>query len=195
VGDQFGRGLGLLMAIFVLLRLIACINVANMLLARGAARQRELAVRVSLGAGRLRLVRQALTEALLLSTAGGLLAIFLAYFGAGALVRIIASGRERIELQVRPDMRVLFFTAGAALLDRRAVRTGAWVARAAARQGSLSGGGEYAETRLGRVFGRSLVVMQVAVVGGASERSRAVRPLPVESPQPDLGFSAIMFCW
>ena len=189
VRDQFGRPLGLLMAIVGLLLLIACINVANMLLARGAARQREMAVRVSLGAGRFRLVRQALTEALLLSGAGGLLAILLAYFGVGALVGIIASGRERIELQVRPDTRVLLFTAGAALLT--GVLFGlapAWRAFASAPAASLREAGKSGETRLRRLFGRSLVVMQVALVGGAAERRQPVRPLPVESPNLDLGF-------
>jgi len=164
VRDQFVRPLGMLMAIVGLLLLIACINVANMLLARGAARQRELAVRVSLGAGRFRLVRQALTEALLLSAVGGLLAVVLAYFGAGALVGIIASGRERIELQVRPDTRVLLFTAGAALLT--GVLFGlapAWRAFASAPAASLREAGKSGETRLRRLFGRSLVVMQVAL--------------------------------
>ena len=152
------------MAVVALLLLIACANVASLLLARGAARQREMAVRVSLGAGRFRLLRQGLTESLLLAASGGLLGILLAYWGTGALVRIMASGRERIELQARPDWVVLLFTAGVALLT--GVLFGlapAWRrVRIALRRSSLRDAGRAGETRLRRLFGKSLVVTQVA---------------------------------
>jgi len=91
--EDFARPLFALMAIAGLLLLIACTNVATMLLARGTAREHELAVRVSLGAGRFRLIRQALTESLVLSVAGSFLGIILAYFGTGWLVRIILAAR------------------------------------------------------------------------------------------------------
>ncbi len=161
--DQFGKPALVLMAVVVLLLLIACANMASLLLARGAARQREMAVRASLGAGRFRLLRQGLTESLVLAASGGLLGIFLAYWGTGALVRIIASGRERIEIQARPDWVVLCFTAGIALLT--GVLFGlapAWRASGSAPASSLRETGRAGETRLRRLFGECLVVTQVA---------------------------------
>ena len=167
--NQFMNPLVVLMAVVGLLLLIACSNLASMLLARAASRQREMAVRVSLGAGRFRLVRQALTESLLLSAASSLLGVFLAYFGADALVRIMASGRRivglpsGIELQVQLDSHVLLFTAGVALLT--GVLFGlapAWNALASAPALSLRGIRGTGETRFRRLFG-SLVVAQVAL--------------------------------
>ena len=164
--DQFAKPLLLLIVVVGLLLLIACTNIASLLLARGAARQHEIALRVSLGAGRFRLVRQVLTESLLLSGAGSLLGIFLAYFGAGALVRILTSGRQivHIEIPVRIDAHVLLFTAGVALLT--GVLFGlapALRAMATAPASSLREIGRAGETRFRRLFGKSLVVAQVAL--------------------------------
>ena len=168
--DHFAGPLLALMAVAGLLLLIACTNVASMLLARGATRQREMAVRVALGAGRLRLVRQVLTESLLLSAVGGLLGVYLAYFGADALVRILLSGRgfiglpQHLEIQVRPDMHVLLFTAGVALLTGLLFGLApAWNAFASAPAGSLREIGGAEETKSRRLFGKSLVVAQVAL--------------------------------
>ena len=164
VRDQFARPLVVLMGVVGLLLLIACTNVASMLLARGAARQREMALRVSLGAGRWRLVRQVLTESLLISAAGMLLGILLAYFGTSALVRIIGSGRERLEIHVAVDAHVLLFTAGAALLAGLlfglAPALRAW---GTAPASSLRDAGRAGDTRLRRLFGQGLVVAQVAL--------------------------------
>ena len=166
---RFHKPLLALMAVVALLLLIACTNLASMLLARGAAREREMALRVSLGASRFRLVRQVLTESLLLSAAGGLIGILLAYFGAEALVRIMTSGRpmigmSHVEIQVHPDQHVLLFTGVVALLT--GVLFGlvpALRAMAVAPASSLRAAGKAGETRTARLFGKSLVVAQVAL--------------------------------
>ncbi|MEO7143967.1 MAG: ABC transporter permease [Bryobacteraceae bacterium] len=101
----------LLTAVGVVL-LIACANLANLLLARGAARQREAAIRMALGCGRGRLIRQWLTESLLLTGAGAIAGILLAEWGARLLVRFLDA-----PLDLKLDVRVLAFTAGVALLS------------------------------------------------------------------------------
>jgi predicted permease len=166
VRDRFAQPLLVLMAVVGLILLIACTNVASLLLARAAGRHREMAVRVSLGAGRFRLVRQAIVESLVLSGTGGLLGVVLAQFGVAVLVRIIANGRawDPIQLHVNLDARVLLFTAGVAvataLLFGLAPAVRAW---GTAPAPALRQTGRAGETRLRRLFGKSLVVAQVAL--------------------------------
>ena len=99
---------------FVLL--IACANVAGLILARSANRQKELAMRQALGAGRARIVRQLLTESLVLATAGGGLGIMVAVWGVHSLIRLISSGLDQpFPFVIAPDWRVLAFTSGVTL--------------------------------------------------------------------------------
>ncbi|HEY6307678.1 MAG TPA: ABC transporter permease [Candidatus Angelobacter sp.] len=164
--EEWAKPLLVLMAVVGFLLLIACTNLASMLLARGAAREHEMALRVSLGAGRFRLARQLLTESLLLSATGTLLGAFLAIFGARGLVRIIISERRPgapLELHVQPDVHVLIFTAGVALLTGLLCGlVPALRAMRAAPASSLRQAGTTGEIKR-RLLGRSLVVAQVAL--------------------------------
>jgi predicted permease len=166
VREQYGKALVLLMGVVGLLLLLACINMASLLLARSAGRQRELAVRVGLGAGRGRLVRQMLTEAVMLSGAGTLVGAVLAYAGTGILVRIMASGRafEHIDVEVQPNLHLLVVTAAIGVLT--GVLFGlapAWYAFRAAPASALRPSGRGGDTWFWRLFGKGLVASQVAL--------------------------------
>jgi putative ABC transport system permease protein len=108
-------GLLILLGAVGLVLLIACVNVANLLLARGAAREGEMAIRAALGAGRGRLVRQLLTESLMMGVAGGLLGLFLAFWGTELLIAMQPPNVPRLD-SAPLDGTVIAFTAGAALL-------------------------------------------------------------------------------
>jgi predicted permease len=114
--QQFSRPLFILMAIVGLVLLIACANTANLLLARAAARRPEFSIRLALGAGRGRLVRQLLVESLVLAILGGVCGVLLARWATQLLVAYISSGRTPIVLDLNPNLRILLFTGAVSLL-------------------------------------------------------------------------------
>lgn len=166
VRDTYSKPLTALMAVVGLLLLLACANIASMLLARGSGRQREMALRTSLGASRARLLRQMLTESMMLSLAGTVAGVFLAYAGTMALLRILASGREheRIFLRVHPDLQVLAFVIGIAVAA--ALLFGLLPALSAfhfAPALAMRQSGTVNETPVRRLLGKGLVAVQIAL--------------------------------
>ena len=185
---RFAKPLVVLASMAGVVLLIACTNLASLLSARATARRKEIAIRLSMGAARWRLLRQLLTESLLLSAAGALLGGFFAYAGAKALLTLAAGGRN-LWISPSPDWRVLGFTAliaiGTAILFGTVPALQATQLQLAP---SLRGGVAAGRGRGAIRFGKMLITVQVALsvllVFGGSLFMRSLQRLY----DTDLGF-------
>jgi predicted permease len=181
------QSLYLLMAVVGLVLLIACVNVANLLLARAAERQKEIAVRLALGARRFRLMRQLLTESVLLAVAGGALGLLFALWGRDLLLKLRFSGQEMSSLQAGLNGRVLAFTFAVSVLTGLLFGLApAWRATRIDLTPALKDTGRSSAGHSRSWLSKSLVVAQVALslllLIGAGLFLRTLRNLQHVSP-------------
>ena len=160
----FARPSYVLLALAGLVLLLACVNLANLLLARGASRRREMSTRLALGAGRTQILRQVLTESLLLASLGGAAGLALGYLGRNAVPMVLGTPRHAATMQVHFDWQVLAFTVGVSLAT--GLLFGFFPAWQAMRTGVSTGLKNATGTTTaqhGMWLGKGLVVIQIAL--------------------------------
>ncbi len=164
VRNRMSKPLTVLMIVVGLVLLIACANVANLLLARAAGRRKEISIRAAIGAGRGRLISQMLTETIMISLLGGAAGLLFAYGGVAVLLRLLPQGNREVILNVTPDLRLLGFTFGISLLT--GLLCGLVPALKASRPDLLSALKNDTGAQVGRIrfdARKVLAVVQVAV--------------------------------
>ena len=179
--DQYGSNLRLLMTISGIVLLIACANIANLLLVRGMARKSEMSVRTALGAARLRIIRQLLTESVVLAGLGGLAGLLVAYAGTRLLLALAFPGAENLPIQASPSLPVLGFACGLSLLTGILFGVApAWIAAQAKPADALRSGFR-ASAGGASWLQRALVILQAALslilLVGAGLFSRSLNKL------------------
>jgi predicted permease len=163
MANETAAGLRLLMGISGLVLLIACANIANLLLARGAATRAETAIRVALGAPRSRLLRQILTESVLLAVLGGLGGLFIAYAGTRTILLVFFRGSHYVPIDASPSLMVLGFAFLLSLITGIVFgMVPAWIMARSDPAEALRGAGRSTKDRAS-LAQRSLVVLQVAL--------------------------------
>jgi len=161
--DGYASKLKLLMWIAGLVLLIACANIANLLLVRGMGRKTEMSVRTALGAGRGRIIRQLLTESVVLAVLGGIVALVVSYAGTRMLLALAFPGAEHVPIHANPSLAVLGFALGVSLLTGVLFGVApAWIAAQAEPADAIRSG---ARTTTGgaSLLQRGLVVLQAAL--------------------------------
>ena len=170
---EFAKPIYVLLALVGFVLLLACANIANLMLARASARQREMGVRLALGAGRSRILRQVLTESLMISFMGGIAGLFFYLMGRSAVPKLFINAWEQPDLNLSFHWRVFLFTAAVTILTGIIFGLApGWSATKAEIGTALKEGGKTATKHRKAWSGRAIVAFQVAlstmlVVGSA----------------------------